>query len=338
VSANPQSSILAVAALLAGAPAHAHHSRAIYDLERSMTIDGTVTKFEWANPHVYLFVETTDVAGNSVVWEIENGSTTAMGRRGWSRSSFAPGDHVVVEASPAKDPNRLMAVVTTVTKGGVTLIGRGSLDEVSSASLGPAVRAEGLTGTWVVPQGALVDLFSEPDAWSLTSAGIAAVADYDDLTMNPQIQCISRTAPWVMIFPSVQRIDVGETVVSIRSEYDTVERVVRLDVDSHAGAERSHHGHSIGWWDGTTLVVDTTHFSDHRSGNARGVPSGPRKHLVERFELTADGSSLRYRFALEDPDYLAAPVTGELASAYRPDIEFNLVACDPENARRFRGN
>jgi hypothetical protein len=329
--------ITTLAVLLTALPAGAHHSRAIYDLERSITIDGTVTRFEWANPHVYLYVEARDEAGDTVVWEIENGSTTAMGRRGWSRNTFAPGDHVVVEASPGKDTSRHVAVVTTVTKAGVTLIGRGRLDEASSASLGSAVRAEGLTGTWVVPQGALVDMFSEPDAWPLTAEGAAAVTAYDDLTMNPQIQCISRTAPWVMIFPSVQRIDIGETSVHIRSEYDTVERIVHLDVDSHDGAAYSHHGHSIGRWEGDVLIVDTTHFSDHRSGNARGVPSGSQKHLIERFALTADRSSLRYRFELEDPEYLAAPVTGELESAYRPDIELNLVACDPDNARRFRG-
>ena len=331
------SSAVATLAMLLVAPAGAHHSRAIYDLERSITIDGVVTRFEWANPHVYLYVEVPDDNGDTVVWEIENGSTTAMGRRGWSRETFVPGDRVSVEASPGKDTNRHVAVVTTVTKAGVTLIGRGRLDASASGSLGPAVQAEGLTGTWVVPQGALVDLFSEPENWALTAAGSAAVESYDDLTMNPQIQCISRTAPWVMIFPSVQRIDVEEDAVTLRSEYDTVERIVRLDTDSHDGAAFSHHGHSIGRWDGDALVIDTTHFADHRSGNARGVPSGARKHLIERFELNPDRSSLSYSFELEDPDYLTAPVTGELQSAYRPDIEFDLVACDPDNARRFRG-
>lgn len=335
-SVQARAAVAALTILLASSVG-AHHSRAIYDLERSITIDGIVTNFEWANPHVYLYVEATDDNGDTVVWEIENGSTTAMGRRGWTRETFMPGDRVSVEASPGKDTDRHVAVVTTVTKAGVTLIGRGRLDAAASASLGPAVQADSLTGTWVVPQGALVDLFSEPDAWALTAAGTAAVESYDDLTMNPQIQCISRTAPWVMIFPSVQRIDVDEDTVTLRSEYDTVERVVRLDIDSHEGAEFSHHGHSFGRWEGAALIIDTTRFAGHRSGNARGVPSGSQKHLIERFELNADRSSLSYSFVLEDPDYLTAPVTGELQSAYRPDVDFDLVACDPENARRFRG-
>lgn len=317
--------------------ASAHHSRAIYDLNRNITLDGVVTEFEWANPHVYLYVEAANEPGEPVVWTIENGSTTAMGRRGWSRDTFAPGDRVVVEASPGKDSSRHIAVVTTVTKAGVSYIGRTGLAPEYSQSLGPSVKAESLTGTWVVPQGELVGFFSEPDSWPVTAKGRAAVESYDDLTMNPQIQCISRTAPWVMIFPSVQRIDVGTTTVSIRSEYDTVERTVHLDVSSHDGAGRSHQGHSIGRWEGRVLVVDTTHFSDHRSGNARGIPSGPQKHLVERFELDAGGTGLIYRFELEDPEHLTQPVTGQVRSAYRPDIEFSPVACDLENARRFLG-
>ncbi len=111
-----------------------------------------------------------------------------------------------------------------------------------------------------------------------------------------------------------------------------------MDVASHDGAAVMYQGHSIGWWEGDVLVVDTTHFSDHRNGNARGIPSGSQKHLVERFELNPDRTSLTYRFELEDPEYLAAPVTGELVSTYRPDIEFTPVPCDVENAHRFVGD
>ena len=110
-----------------------------------------------------------------------------------------------------------------------------------------------------------------------------------------------------------------------------------MNVDSHDGAERTHQGHSIGWWENDTLVGVTTHFSGHRSGNARGVPSGSQKHLIERFELTPERTGLSYSFFLEDSEHLTAPVSGEVRSAYRPDIAFNPVACDPENARRFLG-
>ena len=329
-----QSSLVALL-IITALPAAAHHSRIIYDRERTVTIEGTVTAFEWANPHVYLYVETQTDAGDSVVWEIEHGSTTAMGRRGWSPDSFAPGDQVSVRANPGKDPRRSIAWAATVEKGGVTWVGRGSLlPEVREE---PSFEADSLSGIWVVPQEELVGYFSEPFSWPVTDIGAVARASYDDSTMNPQIQCEARTAPWFMIFPSVQSIEVSENTVSIRSEYDTVERTVRMDVSSHDGAVSTHQGHSIGWWEGDVLVVDTTHFSDHRNGNARGIPSGSQKHLIERFQLSADRTGLIYRFVLEDPEYLTAAVTGEVRSAYRPDLEFSPIPCDLENARRFTG-
>ncbi len=130
-------------------------------------------------------------------------------------------------------------------------------------------------------------------------------------------------------------IEVSDSSISIRTEYDTVERTVHMDAGSHDGVEVTHHGHSIGRWEGEVLVVDTTHFADNRTGNARGVPSSSQKHLVERFELNADGTSLTYSFELEDPEYLATSITGELQSAYRPDLGFEQIECDLEVAGRF---
>ncbi len=329
--------LTAAALLLAAQPAAAHHSRAIYDEARTITLEGVVSEFEWANPHVYLHVETRAESGEPVVWAIEHGSTTAMKKRGWSPDTFVPGDAVIVRAHPGRNASRNMALVYSVEKAGITRLGRGDPSEALSSIQGPPVEADGLSGTWVILQTAMVGYFSEPYDWPLTERGRAALMSYDDSTMNPQIQCRSRTAPWFMIFPSVQRIDVGQNAVSIHSEYDSIERTIHLDADSHEGAIASHQGHSIGWWEDDVLVVDTTHFTAHRSGAARGIPSGPQKHLVERFSLDPDRTSMTYSFELEDPEYLSEIVTGEVQSAYRPDVEFAPIACDLENARRFIG-
>lgn len=323
------------ALLFAALPASAHHSRSIYDEAHTMALEGVVTEFEWANPHVYLYVEVPGESDEPIVWTIEHGSTTAMKKRGWSPETFVPGDQVIVQAHPERNSERNMALVYSVEKAGVTRLGRGDPGEALSAIQGPPAEAGNLSGTWMILQTPMVGYFSEPYDWPLTERGQEALASYDDLTMNPQIRCQSRTAPWFMIFPSVQRIEVGETSVSIRSEYDAIERTILLDVDSHEGAVASHQGHSIGWWEGDILVVDTTHFSDHRSGAARGIPSGSQKHLIERFELDPDAASMTYSFELEDPEYLSETVTGGVKSAYRPDVEFAPIPCDLDNARRF---
>lgn len=318
-------------------PARAHHSRAIYDQQRIVTLEGVVTRYQWANPHVYLYVESPGDSGDPVMWTFESNVTTIMRRRGWSSDTFAPGDRVIVRGNPAKDSTRNMALTVSVTKGDMTYFDNDDgLVAALDGSEAPPARAASLSGIWEVPfDEPIVRSFSEPSSWSLTAKGAEGRDSYVDATMNPQLQCIPRTAPWLMIFTGVHAIEVGDELVSIRTEYNTVERIVHMDLASHEGAPVTHQGHSIGWWEGETLVVDTTHFADNRSGNARGVPSGSQKHLVERFEVNPDRTTMTYRFELEDPEYLAAPVTGELQPVHRPEVEFEPVACDRESAKQF---
>ena len=68
---------LVTALSLISLPVAAHHSRAIYDRERVVTIEGVVTKYEWRNPHVHVFVETEIDTGDAVVWTFDTGTTTA---------------------------------------------------------------------------------------------------------------------------------------------------------------------------------------------------------------------------------------------------------------------
>jgi hypothetical protein len=321
---------LAALALLT-LPVAAHHSQAIYDSTRTITIEGVVKEYRWTNPHTYLYIETQNASGDTVVMPIEGQTTAIMRRLGWEPDTFAPGDQVVARAHPARDPKRLMALIESAEKNGVTY----SADVAPLRKLATAQgRADSLAGIWDVPFNPLIPRFSEPSSWAVTAKGAAGLASYDEKTMNPQLQCIPRAAPWLMIFTGVYKIELGDNVVWIRTEYNTVDREVHMNA-SHEGAEFTRQGHSIGHWEGDVLVVDTTHFSDNRSGSARGIPSGAQKHLVERFSVDANHESMTYRFELEDPEYLAAPVTGQLQAAYRPDLDFRPVPCDIDTAGRF---
>lgn len=323
---------LLIAQLLVTLPVAAHHSQAIYDRGSTITIEGVVTEYRWSNPHVYLYVETQNEASETIVWPIEGQVTAILRRLGWDSDTFAPGDPVTVVAHPSRDPSRTMALLSSAETNGVTYVATTAALE-RSASARPA--ADSLTGIWEVPATPLIRSFSEPFSWSLTAEGAAGLAAYDDRTMNPQLQCTPRVAPWLMIFTGVHEIELGEDVTTIRTEYDTVDRTIHMSLTSHDGADVTHQGHSIGWWEGDVLVVDTTHFADNNSGHARGIRSGAQKHLVERFELDPERTSLTYRFELEDPEYLAAPVTGEFQSRYRPDLGLERLRCDVETAGRF---
>jgi len=321
----------AAALSLIALPAAAHHSQAIYDTDQIITIEGVVTDYRWTNPHTYLYVETQSDSGETVVRAIEGQVTAIMRRLGWDSDTFAPGDHVIVQAHPSRDPKRMMALIYSAEKDGVTL--SGDVEPLRSLSKASG-RADSVFGIWEVPFTPLIRLFSEPSSWALTAKGTEGVASYDDRSMNPQLQCVPRAAPWLMIFTGVHKIELDDNTVWIRTEYNTVDREVHMNA-SHEGAPFTRQGHSIGRWEGDVLVVDTTHFSDNRSGHARGIRSGAQKHLIERFSLDPGGESLTYRFELEDPEYLAVPVTGELQAAYRPDLDFRPVPCDLDTAGRF---
>ena len=249
---------------------------------------------------------------------------------------LAPGDHVVVDAHPLRAAGATIADTISIRKADVTLVDNGVTPAALARSESDAVETDSLAGVWYVPQNPANRKFAAypTSPWSLTAKGAEALAAYDDRTMNPQNQCGARTAPWLMTW-GIYSIEVGDNSISLRTEYDTVERTVHMDVSSHDGAEPSNHGHSIGHWEGSTLVVDTARFADNRTGNARGIPSGPNKHLIERFDLNSDGTGLIYRFNLEDPEYLSAPAIGELQASYRPDLGFEPIKCDLGVATRF---
>jgi hypothetical protein len=87
--------LLAVAALGAAAPLEAHHSfSAEYDREKPITLNGTVNKVEWTNPHARVYVDVKDEQGNVVTWDCELGPPNGLMRQGWTRNSLRQG-HVV---------------------------------------------------------------------------------------------------------------------------------------------------------------------------------------------------------------------------------------------------
>ena len=90
--------------LLATVPVLAHHSFAAeFDANSPITLKGTVTKVEWFNPHIYLYVDVTDSNGKVVNWAVEGGPPNSLYRLGWRKDSLKPGDAIVIEAYKAKD-------------------------------------------------------------------------------------------------------------------------------------------------------------------------------------------------------------------------------------------
>ena len=89
-------------------PMPAHHSIAAeYNLSKTITIQGAVTKVEWMNPHARFYLSAAEANGRTVDWEIEMGSPNVLTKNGWTRDTIKPGDQISVEASEAKDGAKL---------------------------------------------------------------------------------------------------------------------------------------------------------------------------------------------------------------------------------------
>ena len=342
----------AVAALTLAAPlALAHHSPAAYDPAAQVAIVGAVTDFEWANPHAYLSVKEAAEAGAERVWLVELVSPSVLKQYGWSPTTLAVGDEVSVTALPGRNRARNIGFLLLLEKSDKVLLDmRSMVTRIRPPADGPrpspppappgtpSFSATSLSGTWATQPGpALGQLLEGAAALPATPKGAAAIRDFTD-TVNPGRDCVQFPAPLYMILPVIRSIEVGDEAVVIKSEEGNVERIVHMNRTTHDGAVASLQGDSIGRWDGGALVVDTTHFTEHRLGNAAGLPSGSMKHVVERFELMPGGSTLTYSFTLDDREYLTTAVQSMSSWAYRPDIAFAPMECNLDNARRFLGD
>jgi hypothetical protein len=117
------------------------------------------------------------------------------------------------------------------------------------------------------------------------------------------------------------------------------ERTIFLDGRRHPPASDTFlHGHSVGRWEGDTLVVETTNFKDHPMGLTTTFPSSARKRLTERFRLNQDGKGLTYSGVIDDPVYLTRPVEWSGQWQYRPNMPHSNEKCDLDVARKFLGD
>ena len=114
--------LAAAAAVSASAPAFAHHSFAMFDNQKNVTLEGTVKEFQWTNPHSWIQLMVKDPSGKDVEWSIEGGSPNGLSRGGWKRTSLKPGDKATVVIHPLKDGTN-GGSLATVTVNGVQIGG-----------------------------------------------------------------------------------------------------------------------------------------------------------------------------------------------------------------------
>jgi hypothetical protein len=105
---------LVCAVIVATPPLLAHHSFAMFDTAKRLTMSGTVTAFEWTNPHVYIEIDVPDEKGTVKHWSVELGSPSILMQAGWKFSDVKVGDKITVVLNPLRsgEPGGLLAQAT----------------------------------------------------------------------------------------------------------------------------------------------------------------------------------------------------------------------------------
>jgi Family of unknown function (DUF6152) len=96
----------------------AHHGVAGYDMTKTITLHGTVSKFDWSNPHVVVYVDAKNDSGELQHWTIEFASPVHMVRAGWSKNSMKTGDDIAIDTHPSRNgaPVGISSTITFILK------------------------------------------------------------------------------------------------------------------------------------------------------------------------------------------------------------------------------
>jgi hypothetical protein len=115
------SRILLAAVLLLSAPVFAHHSFAMFDQTKVVTLKGVVREFQWTNPHAFIHIEVANDSGGKDLWQVELNSPNNLKRQGWKSTSVKAGDAVTLVLNPLRDGSKGGLFVSVKLPDGSTL-------------------------------------------------------------------------------------------------------------------------------------------------------------------------------------------------------------------------
>ncbi len=342
---------LAAMSLLAATPVLAHHGAAAhYDPGDQVTLTGVVTELQFVNPHSFVHIEIAEGAGDATTWRCELSGATQLIRRGWTRDTLAAGHRITVTGGRARRESNSCDIETLVLNDG-RFVDEG--ESIEGASIPQRVASDeraveramylangqpNLSGAWVSRNGGGTGGNTPNGPPQPTDAGLAAAEHFDFRFDNPVIRCESGNiiADWYRQ-QHVNDIEQSDDRVTIRYGYLDLVRTIHLDTDSHPeNLTPSVAGHSIGHWEGDTLVVDTTGFVERALIPRQEIMISAQARIVERFSYDSGARTLTRDFTVFDPLYLTEPYQGINVSdiAARPYQPFACVDLSGENNRR----
>jgi hypothetical protein len=354
---------LACGALVAALPLAAHHElRAEFDERKPVTLRGIVTRFDWNNPHAFLYVDVKDPGGEIVNWAVEWASPLDLRKAGWTRDALKVGDSITVEAWLARDGSRLASGRTIVLASGKHLAE--APETAAAAKQGQAkptprwpdghprlgVMADE-KGYWASPSASgLVDttagnirMDNNGLLANLNDAGKVApfqpwakgLYEYRQRTLlkdDPMLSCLPPGGPRVFqAAHGVQFIEQPERkrIFVLSGGGNRNWRLIYLDGRALPNSEDvtpTYFGYSSGHWDGDTLVVESDAFVERFWFSNGGLPHTESLRLTEKFSRP-DFNTLRYEVLVNDPGTYTRPWSSAWTLSWVADQDIQEYFC-----------
>ena len=310
----------------------AHHSHANLDRANPQVFSGVITKYAWTMPHVYMKVEAPNSRGELVEYTIELQNPPGMVLKGWSPDYFTVGERITWQGAADRNANRYYTGMDWFEReDGVRMSNR--FDDVAEPL--PAEPSRSFAGLWRRGD-AFENVYAPEPDWPYSALGRELADNFDERT-NPQINCVDPGPPKFMMLPYPVRIErPDDQRILIYGELRSPEqhRVIWFDRDK-ASPGPSRMGHSVGWFEGEDLWVETTDFLADTWGTYSGMDSSDQKHLLERFRILDDGLNMSLLVTITDPVYLAEPVVIDYPMTRMVDRPFVNAPCTLESAKLF---
>jgi hypothetical protein len=326
--------------MLGAADAAAHHSFAPhFDAGKPVNISGTVTEYEARNPHSYLHLSATDENGRTREYVCESHGVTQLSRTGLTPQVLKAGTKVRITGSQSRHSAYMCFFDSVEFDDGRKV----SVNSPAAGSQTPQVARKDMFGTWLLaPIPNRSTSGPQPMMQSLTPAGEKAVAAYDPFKDDPTYRCdpVAIRRVWGAPSTPLEIIRSGGDVV-LHHEWMDVRRTVHMNMKAHPkDGPRTSLGHSIGHFDGETLVIETANYAAGVLNQYVEQPGQPTRGLlhsaaltsVERVRLDAARQRLVVEVDLQDPEFFKQPFA-TTKMEYAPSLlKIEPFNCSPESA------
>lgn len=341
-----QLTALLVSGFMAAGVADAHHSAAAAFTTNIIEVEGTVTEFNFTNPHIDVFFDVSGENGEVTQWVASGSAANLLRRRGWTAETIQPGQYLRISGREARN--------------GVPMVLLGSIDEIDSSDGSLVRNVEGESG-YEEPVGAAPLALTLTDgrpnftgAWTMgpgggmgmgggmggppgggrapapyNEAGTAAQARFDAVS-DPAVGCeppgLVRQAGSTP--HPVRMTQLDDRIVLEYEEYGG-RREILLDAPEPDGMEHTNLGLSTARYEGETLVIETSRLLENYT-NPNGNPLSDQTTTVETYWRMDDpniGAALAMEMVITDPGYLTGPQTLQWQKYYTPEYEFIRVDC-----------